>query len=319
MSGQNRSNRSLLIVSLLLAAALEAEATGVAEEAASASEALPVIDSRGVEVAVTDASRVVTLGSAVTEIVFAVGRGDHVVGVDSSSAYPADRLHDVPRTGYVRALSAEGVLSLDPSLIIGSADVGPPEVIEQLEDAGVPVFILPEDDSFEGAKERVALVGELLGAETEAGEMIAEIDRDAQLAEDIAEAVPPDERARVMFIYARGVGALSVSGTGTSAHAVIELAGGRNAVTEYEGYRPLTAESAVAIDPEVLIFLDSGLQSIGGKEGLPEIPGITETTAFENDRILAFDGTYLLGFGPRVGQAVLELTQALYPEIEATP
>lgn len=319
MFGHDRTNGSFLIIVLLLGSAFPARASGVAEDVATAPEVPTLVDSRGVEVTVTDASRVVTLGSAVTEIAFAVDRGNRVVGVDSSSAYPAESLEGVPRTGYVRALSAEGVLSLDPSLIIGSADVGPPEVIEQLEDAGVPVFILPEDDSFEGAKERVALVGELLDAETEAGKVIAEIQRDAKLAEDIVAAVPAEERARVMFIYARGVGALSVSGVGTSAHAVIELAGGRNAVTEYEGYRPLTAESAVAIDPEVLIFLESGLQSIGGKEGLREVPGITETAAFENERILAFDGTYLLGFGPRVGQAVLELTQALYPETEATP
>ena len=135
MSRQNRSPRSFFVIALLLGSAVAAHATGVTEEASPPPEALTVVDSRGVDVAVTNASRVVTLGSAVTEIAFAVGRGDRVVGVDSSSAYPPEGLEGVPRTGYVRALSAEGVLSLEPSLIIGSTDVGPPEVIEQLEDA----------------------------------------------------------------------------------------------------------------------------------------------------------------------------------------
>jgi iron complex transport system substrate-binding protein len=306
-----------LVVLLCASALVFAGGAQEAGESDALGETPAIEDARGVAFEPLPQARVVTLGAAVTEIVFALDKGDQVVGVDASSTYPAEGLADLPRTGYVRSVPAEGVLSLTPDLVIASEDVGPPEVVEQVEDAGVPVFLVPEDDSFEGAKARVELVGALLGAAMRAEEIIAEIDRDVERANTILSAVPEDERESVMFIYARGVGSLSVSGTGTSAHAIITLAGGRNAVSEYQGYRPLTAEAAVALNPDVLLLFESGLQSIGGMDGLAEIPGIAETSAFEEGRVLSFEGSYLLGFGPRVGQAALELTEALYPEAEA--
>jgi iron complex transport system substrate-binding protein len=320
----SRLSQSFLIWMFLAAVTVSGFASGATEDDTEGTPGagpggFTITDARGESIEVTDASRVVTLGSAVTEIVFALDEGERVVGVDSSSRFPLEGLEDVPRTGYVRDLSAEGVISLGPSLVIGTVDVGPPEVVRQLEDAGVPVFILPEEDSFSGAIERVRLVGELLGANEAAAELVSEIERDVERAQTIAQALPASDRETVLFVYARGVGSVSVSGTGTSAHAIIELAGGENAVSEFEGYRPLTAESAVSINPDVLLFMDSGLASIGGRHGLADVPGISQTAAFENDRILSFEGTYLLGFGPRVGRAALELAQELYPDAEVSP
>ena len=96
---------------------------------------------------------------------------------------------------------------------------------------------------------------------------------------------------------------------------MIELAGGENAVTGYEGYKPLTAEAAVTAAPDVLLFLSRGLESVGGYAGLAELPGLALTPAYQAGRVLALDDLYLLGFGPRVGQAVKDLTLALYPEV----
>lgn len=318
-----RINRSLLLCFLILFPVTLASAAGAGEQVDGGGDPAPdgvtLTDARGKDVVVRDTTRVVTLGSPVTEIVYALGRGDRVVGADASSAYPPQALDGVPRTGYVRDLSAEGVISLDPTLIIGSTDVGPPEVINQVEDAGIPVFIVPEEDSFEGAKTRVELIGRLLEADAEAQGIIAEIDRDAEQARELAGDLSDEERVRVMFVYARGVGSLNVSGTDTSADAIIRLAGGQNAVTDYQGYRPLTAESAVAINPDVLLFLDGGLASLGGADSLADIPGLAETSALQNGRVLSFDAVYLLGFGPRVGRAALELAQALYPDGAAGP
>ena len=318
-----RTNRFLLLCFIVLFPVTLASAAGAGEQVEGGGDPTPggvtLTDARGEDVVVRDTSRVVTLGSAVTEIVHALGRGDRVVGADASSVYPPEGLEGVPRTGYVRDLSAEGVISLDPTLIIGSTDVGPPEVITQVEDAGIPVFIVPEEDSFEGAKTRVELVGRLLDADTEAEGIIAEINRDAEQARELAGDLPDEERVRVMFVYARGVGSLNVSGTDTSADAIIRLAGGQNAVTDYQGYRPLTAEAAVAINPDVLLFLDGGLASLGGVESLADVPGLAETSALQNGRVLSFDAVYLLGFGPRVGRAAVELAQALYPDGAAGP
>lgn len=280
----------------------------------SATFAVPVTltDARGVEVRVTDVSRIVTLGSAVTETVVALGAADQLVAVDASSTYPAEALAGLPRTGYVRSIGAEGVLALAPTLVIGSVDVGPPEVIDQIASAGVPVVIVPEDDSFAGAVERVEFIARAIGAERAAGNVVAQMRADAERAREFVAAIPAADRERVMFVYARGVGSLLVSGTGTSAHAIIELAGGVNAVTGYSGYRPLTAEAVIAAAPDAILFFESGLASIGGASALAEIPGIAQTPAWQEDRILAFPGDFLLNFGPRTGAAAFALAEALY-------
>lgn len=281
---------------------------------AGAADALPVTitDARGVDVRVADASRIVSLGAAVTETVAALGAADRLAGVDASSTYPPQELAGVARTGYVREVSAEGILSLGPTLVVGSVDVGPPEVIEQLESAGVAVVIVPEDDTLEGVVRRIRFIAEVIGAGSEAEELVAGVRADAEAAEELVASVPADQRLSVMFVYARGAGTLMVSGENTSAHAMIGLAGGRNAIAGFSGYRPLTAEAAIAAAPDVLLFMTSGLASLGGVEGLAAIPGLVQTPAYQNGRIVAFDDAYLLGFGPRTGAAVHDLAAALY-------
>jgi len=269
-------------------------------------------DARGVRVRIADTSRIVTLGSAVTETVAALGAADRLVGVDASSSYPAEALAELPRTGYVRSVGAEGVLALAPTLVLGAVDVGPPEVIDQIASAGVPVVIVPEEDSFAGAVARVEFVARAIGAEAEARGVVSRMREDEARASELVAAISPDERPRVLFIYARGVGSLLVSGTGTSADAIIGLGGGANAVTEFSGYRPLTAEAVIGAAPDVLLFFDSGLASIGGRSALAEIPGIALTPAWAEGGILAFPGDFLLNFGPRTGAAALALAEALY-------
>lgn len=271
-------------------------------------------DATGAEVNVSDASRVVSLGGDITEIIYALGQADKLVAVDTSSVYPEEAAA-LPKVGYVRQLAAEGVLSLDPSLIIASADAGPPEVLDQLRQSGVAVFIVPGEDSIAGAKTKIAAVAQIFGAEALAEDLNRQIDLDVAEARLYTDTARASSKPRVMFVYARGAGTLSVSGTNTSAHAMIELAGGENAVTGYEGYKPLTAEAAVTAAPDVLLFLSRGLESVGGYAGLAELPGLALTPAYQAGRVLALDDLYLLGFGPRVGQAVKDLTLALYPEV----
>lgn len=259
--------------------------------------------------------RIVTLGSAITEIVFALGHGEEVVAVDASSLYPPDELAGVPRTGYVRALSVEGLLSMEPDLILASEEAGPPEVIDQLRDIAVRLVLVPEGDSPEGVRTRIRVVAEALGNAPAGEELIADID--ARLAALPSGGRDSADAISVAFVYARGAGALLVSGTGTSAHAIMELAGGRNAVDEYAGYRPLTPEALVSVDPQVLLFTTSGLESLGGIEGLGQIPGVAETTAYRNRAVIDFDDLFLLGFGPRYVDAALALSEALKDAADA--
>lgn len=271
-----------------------------------------VTDAAGEPVTIEDTSRLVTLGGPVTEIVFALGAGNKVVGVDSSSIYPEEATQ-LPQVGYQRQLAAEGVLALNPTLILATTEAGPPEAVAQLKDSGVTVLILPAAESVEGAKAKIRGLAQALSLEAKGEVLIQKLEIDLAEAEQLQAQV--SSKPKVMFIYARGPGAVNVAGLETAADAMIRLAGGVNVAQDYEGYKPLTAEAAVAAAPEVLLLLSRGLESVGGKEELLKQPGLAQTPAGQSGRVIAMDDLYLLGFGPRLGQAVLELTRELHPEV----
>jgi iron complex transport system substrate-binding protein len=283
--------------------------TGASSPATDADAAPVVEDAFGEPVTITDASRIIALGGPVTEIVFALGAGDQVVARDSSSSYPPE-VNDLPDVGYQRRLSAEGVLALDPTLILATTEAGPPEAIQQLQDSGVTFLMVEAVDSPEGAFAKIRSFAQALDRVEEGEALIAQIRADLAEAQEIAASY--EETPRVMFIYARGAGAVNVAGTDTGAEAMIELAGGESAVTDYEGYKPITAEAAVAAAPDVILLMDSGLESLGGNGGLMEVPGIAQTPAGEAGKIVAMDGLFLLNFGPRMGEAAKELAVQIH-------
>jgi iron complex transport system substrate-binding protein len=262
-----------------------------------------------------DTSRIVTLGGAVTEIVYALGAGDQIVGVDASSVYPAAAT-EKPDVGYFREVPAEGVLSLDPSLILALEGTGPPAVLDQFRGAGVRTVLVPDEPSVKGTKRKIRKLGGLLGREAAADSLIQGMERDLEAARTLRREVTT--APRVLFIYARGTGSMSVAGRGSSAEAMIELAGAENAIAGFKGYKPMAAEAVVSAEPDVILMLERGLESIGGVDGLLEQPGIELTPAGKNRRIVAMDDLLLLGFGPRLGTAVTRLTKKLHPALGST-
>ncbi|MEM1094593.1 MAG: ABC transporter substrate-binding protein [Bacteroidota bacterium] len=267
--------------------------------------------SDGVVVEVDNATRVVALGASITETVYALGAGSQVVGVDLSSSYPPE-VSEVEQLGYFRRLSAEGVISLTPTLVLASEGTGPPAVIDQIRSAGVPMLMVPSDPSVEGTKAKIRLVAEALQLEDKAEELIADMEADMATAGQWLDGTA--EKPRVLFIYARGAGTANVAGIETSADTMIRLAGGENAIQDFTGFRPLTPEAVVQVAPDVILMMERGLESIGGVDGLMELPGIALTPAGRNRSVVAIDDILLLGFGPRLGQAVLELARGLHPE-----
>jgi iron complex transport system substrate-binding protein len=205
------------------------------------------------------------------------------------------------------------VLALKPTLILATVEAGPPPAIQQIRDSGIQTLILPADQTADGAKGKVCAIAKALGFEDEGKEILARMDSDLAKAVKLQESIKT--KPNVMFIYARGAGAVSVAGTNNAADSMIALAGGVNVVTGYEGYKPLTAEAAVAAAPEVLMLLNGGLESVGGVDGLLQLPGLAQTPAGQNKRVVAMDDLYLLGFGPRTGSAVLDLTYLLHSEL----
>lgn len=191
----------------------------------AAQDAAPVVvDAFGEEVEIVDASRVITIDGSITEIVFALGAQDQVVARDDSSLYPPAALA-LDSVGYVRRLSAEPVLALDPTLIITTESIGPVEAVDQLKESGVTFLILPAADTIEGIIANIETIATALGREAEAVPVIERIETDYAATQALLETV--ESSPRVMFIYARGAGAISVAGTDTSAEAMIALASPR--------------------------------------------------------------------------------------------
>lgn len=255
------------------------------------------------------ARRIVSVGGGLTEIVFALQADAELVGVDTTSLYPA-QAQKLPSVGYARALSAEGVLALAPTQLIATEDAGPPAVLRQLTAAGVPVAVLAANHHFEGLLERFQRVGELTGRVAQATAMQQALQKDwAQARAAIAQrAAKP---VRVLFVLAHAPGQTMVAGTATSAQAMLEYAGATNAVTGFSGYKPLTPEAAIAAQPDVILLTDQGLLAAGGMDGVLKLPGLAQSPAGRNRRVVALEAMFLLGFGPRLPAAVSVLDTAI--------
>ncbi|WP_026604114.1 heme/hemin ABC transporter substrate-binding protein [Methylomonas sp. 11b] len=255
--------------------------------------------------------RIVSVGGALTEIVYALDGAEHLVGVDSTSLMPATA-QALPQVGYMRTLSAEGVLSLRPDLLLASAHAGPPAVLEQLRAAGVRIETLAEDYSAAGIAAKIGAIAGLLDKPEQgrelAGQVQADFDRLAQWR------AQSREQPKVLFLMAAAHGAPLASGRGTAADAVLALAGARNAAGELQGNKPIGTEAMIAAAPDVILLTDVVANAIGGLEAFYRQPGIAQTPAGRQRKVFVVDTLALLGFGLHSGQAVLELAKRLHDE-----
>jgi iron complex transport system substrate-binding protein len=266
-------------------------------------------------IAQADTSRVVSGAGAITETICALGARDQLVAVDMSSVYPPE-VSKLPQVGYLRQLAAEGILSVHPTLLLVTDDAGPPGVLAQIEKAGVRVVRLTNGHTPEAAEERIRAIGDELGKAPEAGLLIASMRKEVNAARVRAESSGP--RPKVLFIYARGGGVMNVAGRATAADSIIALAGGTNAIQSYDGYKPLTAEAAAVAAPDFILVTSRGLESSGGVDALLTQPGLSLTPAGKDKQVIVMDDLLLLGFGPRLGQAVRELCDQLHPARKTT-
>jgi iron complex transport system substrate-binding protein len=248
--------------------------------------------------------RLVTLGSAITETVFALGAGGDVVAVDESSQYPRDT-HELPQLGYYRQISAEGILALGPTDVLTTVEAGPDAALAQLRTAGLTVHRFDAGHGVEPALRRVQAIGDAIGAAA-AAERLARA-MGARFAEAERLVAADARRPRVLFVQARGSAAMSVAGAGTAADAMLTLAGTTNAAAALRGYRPLTPEAAVAAAPDVILTTTLTVRSVGGEDAIRSAPGISLLPA----RLVVRDDLRLLGFGPRSGDEAVELVAAL--------
>ncbi len=254
---------------------------------------------------------VLSIGGSVTEIIYALGQGDRLIARDTTSSYPAEA-ETLPDVGYMRALSPEGVLAVAPGLIISEDGAGPPETIAVLEAADIPFVTVPDVYSTEGIVDKIMTVGAALDVEAEAVALASDVSLKMQRAAEVASARAGSNPKRVMFILSTQGGRIMASGRNTAASGVIALAGGVNAVTAFEGYKPISDEAVSAAAPDVILMMDrSGDHSLDDA-ALFAMPAIATTPAAQTQSVVRMNGLYLLGFGPRTADAALDLTAALY-------
>jgi iron complex transport system substrate-binding protein len=256
-----------------------------------------------------DASRLVTVGGAVTEIVFALGHGDKVVARDSTSFFPPE-VHKLPDVGYMRALSPEGVLSANPSAILMIQGSGPKETIDVLSKASVPLVTIPEGYSRDAIVAKIKTVGAAIGDEAKANELAASVGAAVDKAAAEGAKIEASKRKRVLFVMTVQNGKIMAAGQRTAAAAIIELAGGVFATPDFHGYKPLNDEAVINAKPDVILLMDTGAQTIAVEDLLAN-PAVALTPAGQNKQVLRLQGSALL-FGPRTADAIQKVYATLY-------
>lgn len=275
-------------------------------------EGIVVRDARDRDVRIDDPSRIVSIGGAITEILYALGLQDRIAGVDTTSVFPEAAMRDKPNVGYMRQLSAEGIIGLNPSLIIAMQGSGPKETMDILEAAKVPLVLVPEKFSEDGLIEKIGLVGHAMAADRRAACLTEAVSKDlAQLRELRARITKP---LRIMFVMSLLGGRAMVAGQNTAANEIIHLAGGINAIDGFDGYKTINDEAIVAAKPDIVLSIRRGKDTLEA-EAVFSHPAFAMTPVAPNKAFIAMDGLYLLGFGPRTAAAARELSLKLYPSL----
>lgn len=262
--------------------------------------------------ATTQPKRIVAAGGVITEILYALGEDKRLVGVDATSMFPATALQAYPNIGYVRALSAEGILSLRPDMLLAIESAGPPDVLALVRQAGVAVHMLAEEPSEAGVLRRIQDIGGLVGKPEQAGHLCDELSQEFSRLKNERDSI--EKPRRVLFVLSMQNGRVLVAGGKTSAAGMIELAGGINAAATLEGFKPFSDEGIVAAAPDVIIMMQRGDHAVP-PETLFSHPAFALTPAAKHQSLVTMDGLYLLGFGPRTAQAARDLMRRIlaYP------
>ena len=252
--------------------------------------------------------RIVSLSGSLTEIVDALGLGANLVAVDVTSDYPG-YVKEIPKVSKNRSITAEGIASFRPDIVLGFEGEVSAAVLAQFKTLNISCVLFKQEFSEAGLTGLVRKVGQALNVTTK-GNQVAD-----QLSKDLKSAIAKgksNKATKMMFVYARGAGAMSVSGSGTAVDAVIKLAGAQNVMKGFTGYKTYNTEALVQANPEVILLFDFGMSSLGGKEAILKLPGVNLTTAGKNKRVIAMDASLLNGFSMRLPQAIQQLHEKLF-------
>lgn len=257
--------------------------------------------------------RIITAGSALTETVCALGDCDKIIAADRTSLYPA-HIQQLPSIGYRTGISAEGIISLKPTMFIAEKDYIDDAVLTQLKSTKIKLVIVEREENWDDTKKFIRQIATALN-KTESGEKLI-ADNETQLAEAANLLKRATVKPRLLCVYNRGMSTVSTAGKNTFGE-IAQYIGAINVFGDEEGYKPLNAEALLAANPDYILMLSSGFESIGGLEGALKIPGVAQTTAGKKRQVAAVDALRLTNFGPRFGETVKELVLLLHPELKA--
>jgi iron complex transport system substrate-binding protein len=246
---------------------------------------------------------IVSLSGALTEIVYLLEAQAMLVGTDTTSLFP-EAAQKTPKVGYVRQLSAEGLLSLRPDAVIGTTEAGPQVVLDQIRQAGVRVSLIAAEHNWAEVLAKVQLVGRETGRVAQAQKLQQQLEAEWHgVRRQVARAA---RKPRALFILSHG-GSPMAAGQGTAANALLEYAGLGNAIHEFQGYRALTAEAMASAAPEIIVNTSQGIAALGGEAAFWQRPELALTPAFARKALVTLEASWLLGFGPRLPAAVRAL------------
>ncbi|WP_267245325.1 heme/hemin ABC transporter substrate-binding protein [Streptomyces sp. PR69] len=269
----------------------------------------------GRQVTVTSADRIVPLTGALNEIVFTLGLGKRVVARDISATF--EQARDLPVVTRAHDVSAEGVLSLKPTVVIADTSTGPAEAVAQIRDAGIPLVVVEPAKSLSDVDARIDAVAAALGVPAAGGELKDRTRKRIEAVQrDIPEPAGGGERPRVAFLYLRGSSSVYLlGGRDSGAASLLEAAGAVDAGKESgltKDFTPITSEALVKAAPDAILVMTKGLESVGGVDGLLEIPGVAQTPAGLDRRVISVDDGTLLSYGPRTDRALKSIVDQLY-------
>ena len=266
-----------------------------------------VIDDLGNEVFIESVQRIIPLDGSVAEVIFALGMGDNVVATDISATWPLEA-DELPKIGYQRALNAEHIAAFSPTVLLGTEIAGPPQTIEDLRRLGYPVVIIPSNSDPKGPGEKIRAVAKALGLPKRGEALALELDEKIQ---SVTLNSAGKAKPLVAVLYIRGKGTQLLLGRNSGIYWMIQAAGGANVadVLDIDDYTPITPESLLVANPDLIVVPSAGLESVDGIEGLLQIGGISQTKAGINRSIFSYDDQLLLGNGPRTGDLLERLVQ----------
>ncbi|ABD04878.1 Periplasmic binding protein [Rhodopseudomonas palustris HaA2] len=273
---------------------------------------IAVRDALGREVVIADTSRTLSIGGAITEVLVALGLEQRITGIDSTSTYPPTAVKDKPNVGYLRQLSAEGVIGLNPTLILAMDSAGPKQTMQAIESAKIPLVLIPEKLTEQGLLDKIRLIGHAMNADASANCLATAVAEDFDQLRQLRAKI--DRPLRVMFVMSLVNGQAMAAGRNTAANEIIELSGGVNAIDGYDGYKSINDEAIVAAKPDAVLTIRRSRDTFEA-DAFYAHPGFALTPAAKNRVFVAMDGLYLLGFGPRTPAAARDVAATLYPQL----